>query len=125
MNQQTVNQTPIQITLDLRKTATHSPIFDAAFQRAVASAFATLGEPAQRVLFRCLESDFSIPKKNVSADPAAFAKALEKIFGPAAAWLIEARIIQILHHLVPDFKYAATDGELLFLDYVEALTSFL
>jgi hypothetical protein len=124
MKQQTVNQTPIQITLDLQKPL-NGPTFDAAFQQAVTAAFATLGESAKRVLFRCLESDFGIPQNHVSTDPAAFAAALEQIFGPAAAWLIESRIISILHSLVPDFKYASTSDELFFLDYVEALTSFL
>ena len=125
MNQQTVNQRTIQISLDLEKTNAHSPIFDAAFQRAVTAAFATLGDSAQKVLFKCLESDFGIPQHNVSADPAALADALEKIFGPAAAWLIEARIIRVLHSLVPEFKYASTNGGLLFLDFVEGLASFL
>jgi len=123
--QQTTQQTSIQITLDLQKTLVHSPAFDNAFQKAVATAFTTLGEPAQRVLFNCLERNFGVPQNDVSTDPAAFAAALEQILGPVAARLIEARIIHGLHNQVPRFKYVAAGSELFFLDYVEALMDFL
>jgi len=125
MNQQTTQQTSIQITLDLQKTLPHSPVFDSVFQQAVTAAFATLGEPGQRVLFNCLERNFGVPQNGVSTDPAAFTAALEEILGPAAAQLIEARIIHVLHNQVPGFKYIAAGSELFFLDYVEALIDFL
>jgi hypothetical protein len=125
MNQQTTQQTSIQITLDLQKTLHHSPVFDSVFQQAVTAAFATLGEPAQRMLFNCLERKFGVPQNGVSTDPAAFAAAIEDILGPAAAQLIETRIIHVLHNQVPSFKYIAAGSELFFLDYVEALKDFL
>jgi hypothetical protein len=125
MNQQTTQQTSIQITLDLQKTLTHSTIFDTVFKQAVNAAFATLGEPAQRVLFSCLERNFGVPQGGVSTDPGAFVAALEQILGSVAARLIEARIIHFLHNQVPGFKYVAAGSELFFLDYVEALMDFL
>ena len=125
MNQQTTHQTSIQINLELSKKLTHNPHFDTAFQQAVNAAFATLGEPAQTVLFSCLERNFGVPQTGVSADPAAFAAAIEQILGPVVARLVEARIIHILHNKVPRFKYIAPGSELFFLDYVEALKGFL
>ena len=125
MEQQTTQQSPIQITLDPPKPLTHSPTFDASFQQAVTVAFATLGEPVQKALFNCLERNFGISKNSVSSDLAAFAAALEKIFGSPAAQLIEARIIHVLHSQVPSFEYVAVGNELFFLSYVEALSDFL
>jgi hypothetical protein len=125
MNRQTTQQTSIQINLELKKPFTRSPVFDTVFQQAVTAAFASLGAPAQRVLFNFLERKYGVSQNSVSSDPAALSAALGQILGPVAARLIEARIIHVLHSQVPDFKYIAACNELFFLDYVEALADFL
>jgi len=125
MTQQTINQRAIQITLDLGKAVDHNLAFCSAFQQAATDTLVALGEPAQKVIFRCLEHDFGISQDNLGANPGTFAEALERIFGPDAAWLIESRIIRVLHELVPGFKYSSSNGELFFVDYVNALSDYL
>jgi hypothetical protein len=118
--QQINNETGFEISAQ----ATERSSFDQMLQEAVDSAFSILGSQAKTVLCSYLENSRGITLQELSTQIEAFADTVEQIFGESAR-LLEIRIIQNLHKMVPEFSYEAGDDETLsFARYVEALRRF-
>ncbi len=94
------------------------------FTEAVESAFSLLGPRSKQILLDYVYGRLGAGRGPIVVDVAAFAEAIEDVFGPAAH-LIEMRIMQFLHEKVPSFRYIHVKGELSFLNYVEAFRCFV
>ena len=88
-------------------TQTESPlkkiVADEIILEAVDSAFQTLGAKGSQAIYRVLCRRYGLKKEDIPHNIDVFAKALEIIFGKAA-FLIEIRIMQLLHAKMPEFK---------------------
>lgn len=90
--------------------------FDEVFAEAVDEGLRTLGESGKHMFFFYLEKDFSVKRNEISKNPEAFAKGLEKIF-KAGASVLEKIIIQRLY-LKLGLKYEEK-SRYSFTDYVK------
>lgn len=89
--------------------------FSKALLSAVEESLSSLGDsPKQAILFH-LESSFKIKKEHIPENITEFAKALEKIFGPGAAY-IEKLIVKCLYE-----KLGLESEEVESLDFLECV----
>lgn len=77
----------------------HTGDFEKLLLEAIDESFSSLGESAKRSIYFRLEKNFSIKKEHIPNRIAAFAQAVEKIFGPSAN-LLEISIMKKLHEKV-------------------------
>ncbi len=124
MAQQTKQEISFEISLNTDNQPAQRSTFGEMFSKAVDSAFSMLGIQAKQALFCHLEIKLGLPKDQFGCDVLAFGRALEEIFGPAGR-LIEMQIMRELHTRTSLFEHMVTEGELCFVDYIEALRSFV
>jgi hypothetical protein len=119
------NLEPISsICLVNRKKKPDNPNFDELILETVDSTFSTLGDSCKQAIYNHLENSYGLKREAIPRNIAAFAHALEDIFGQAAL-LLEARIIRALHGKVHDFKYFPKQKELSFATYLENFRSYI
>jgi hypothetical protein len=113
-------------TLRLNDKKADSPKadFDSLFLEAVDSTFSMLGNSNKKALYFHLKNSFGINREAIPHHIEVFANMLEQVFGQGAL-LLEARIMETLHSIVPRFRFSPKQGELSFLSYLESLHSFL
>ena len=107
-----------------KKEKSCTPRFEELFLETVDSALLLMGESSRQAIYRHLENYCGIKRESIPQNIAAFAQAVEAIFGQGAR-LLEIKIMRALHDSVCDFKYLPEAGELSFEDYVETLRRFL
>jgi len=98
--------------------------FDHILLTAVDSAFAMLGDSSREAVYRYLENNCRINRREIPCKLDAFVLAIEDLFGKASD-LIEMKIMQSLHQLAPEFKFSPREEEFSFLSYVETLRARL
>jgi hypothetical protein len=119
------NLEPISsICLASKKKKPNTPNFDELILETVDSTFSALGDSCKQAIYYHLENSYGLKREAIPRNVAAFAHALEDIFGQAA-FLLEARILRALHGKVRNFKYFPTQKELSFAAYLENFRSYL
>jgi hypothetical protein len=98
--------------------------FDELLLETVDSVFFMLGNSCKQAIYYHLSNSYSLKRENIAHNVAAFAGALEDIFGQGSL-LLEAKIIQELHCKVRDIKYFPKQRELSFAAYLENLRSYM
>ena len=117
--------TAFEINLDdLPEDHLSTQRFDELVIEAVDSSLSMLGDSSKQAIYSHLEKKSSLNKTGIPANPQAFAKALEDIFGQAAL-LLEVQIIQKLHGSVQQFKYFPGKAELSLAGYIQSLRDYL
>ncbi len=125
MEKETTSATVFTIELTDNQSLDNQDLaFATLFLEAVESAFSLLGPRSKQILLNYVFRRLEAGHGPLVVDVAAFAEAIEDVFGPAAN-LIEMRIMQFLHEKVPSFRYIHVKGELSFLNYVETFRSFM
>jgi hypothetical protein len=90
---------------------------------AVDDGLSLLGDCSKQALYYHLESNFKIGKQDIPDKIEQFSDAMEKIFGHGAK-LLQIEIIKNLYKKVKsDFEYPNKKGELVFVEYVKALSA--
>ena len=92
--------------------------------KAIDQAFAKLGSNIKPTVYSILDSQYKLDKKGLPNKTIDFVNTLEQIFG-ASSLLVEIDIMKSIKHQVPLFNYAVENVDLDFLDYLEALKSYL
>ncbi len=117
-------ETGFELRLSGNNLPSAGKTFCALVLEAIDSTLSALGVASKQVFYGYVETHFGVRKENIPDHIADFASALESIFGQAA-FILESRIMQVLHEKVKDFRYFPLQGELSFVDYVENLSAFL
>lgn len=90
---------------------------------AVEDGLSLLGDCSKQTLYNHLESNFKIGKQDIPDKIEQFSDAIEKIFGQSAK-LLQIEIIKNLYKKVKsDFEYPDKKSELVFIEYVKALSA--
>jgi len=80
-----------------------------------------LGDSTKQAVYVCLQKTYGIKKQDIPNKIQRFTHAIEQIFGPGAK-LLQIQIMKQLYQRIGHaFEYFPENGELLFLEYVDAV----
>ena len=97
-------------------------VFEQLLNETIDQVLSSLGTVCRQTIYDYLETKCKLKKDDIADHTLEFSKALEQIFGDAAA-LLEIQIMKELCRKVPRFKHKP-EGALTFPDYVNALSHF-
>ena len=117
------NQTCIlQLRRENQKTGENR--FEATLMEAIDESLGLFENLNKLEVYQHLENAFKIKKQEIPYKTEEFADAMEKIFGRGAK-LIEIRIIEAVHKMVPEFIFTSKRGVVIFKEHVASLRAFL
>lgn len=120
MNQETKSFSEIYVDLEnINETS-----FDQTIRQAVDLTFSKLGVKVKQTLYSSLEVDYKLSKEDIPNKIGEFVNALEKIFGTSAL-LLEIDVMKTIRQRIPEFKCAAKNPDLAFVDYLASLKNFM
>ena len=124
MTNATKRNTTCTLQLSRKDRKSSEDKFNVAIMEAIDESFSSLSNLDKQEIYFHLENTFKIKKQEIPCRIKDFADAIEQIFGIGAK-LIEIRIIEALHKMIPDFMFTPKKGDVTLKEYAASLRTFL
>jgi hypothetical protein len=121
MTQQLTN---LAITIDLEDERKGLRFYESIVTEAVDQVFTAFGENVKQVLYKSIEINFGIKRKEIPNRIYDFAESLEAIFGSAAR-LVQVKTIEKIQAKTWGFCYKSMQEEVIFTEYLTELRQYL